>query len=57
MAMFGDEPFDENEVDPAAEFLAREQSQLAGLEEDLSGVVQRSSPTVVMNGDSSPPNG
>lgn len=55
--MFGDEPFDENEVDPAAEFIAREQSQLAGLEEDLNGVVQHSSPTPVMNGDSSPPNG
>lgn len=49
--------FDDYEVDPAAEFLAREQTQLAGLEEDLNGVVQQSSPTPILNGDSSPPNG
>jgi hypothetical protein len=34
---FGDN-FDQPEVDPAAEFLAREQDQLAGLEDDLDGV-------------------
>lgn len=42
--MFGDDNFDDNEVDPAAEFLAREQSQLAGLEDDLNTVVQQPSP-------------
>lgn len=42
--MFGNDNFDDNEVDPAAEFLAREQSQLAGLEDDLNPVVQRTSP-------------
>lgn len=31
---FGDN-FDDTEVDPAAEFLAREQDQLAGLEDEL----------------------
>lgn len=53
MSMFGDDNFDDNEVDPAAEFLAREQSQLAGLEDDLNPVVQQSSPVpaaVVVNG-------
>jgi hypothetical protein len=34
---FGDN-FDQPEVDPAAEFLAREQDQLAGLEDDLDTV-------------------
>jgi len=34
---FGDN-FDQPEVDPAAEFLAREQDQLAGLEDDLNSV-------------------
>lgn len=34
MAYFGDN-FDDTEVDPAAEFLAREQDQLAGLEDEL----------------------
>lgn len=28
--------FDDGDVDPAAEFLAREQTQLAGLEDDLN---------------------
>lgn len=32
---FGDN-FEQQEVDPAAEFLAREQSALAGLEDDLN---------------------
>lgn len=31
---FGDN-FDQNDIDPAAEFLAREQDQLAGLEDEL----------------------
>lgn len=35
MDNFGDN-FDDGDVDPAAEFLAREQTQLAGLEEDLN---------------------
>lgn len=56
MSAFGDDNFDDNEVDPAADFLAREQSQLAGLEDEL-GVVQQPSPTPLLNGNSSPPNG
>ncbi|XP_060841163.1 clathrin light chain isoform X6 [Rhopalosiphum padi] len=35
MDNFGDN-FDDSDVDPAAEFLAREQTQLAGLEDDLN---------------------
>ncbi|XP_022170902.1 clathrin light chain isoform X3 [Myzus persicae] len=35
MDNFGDN-FDDGDVDPAAEFLAREQTQLAGLEDDLN---------------------
>uniref|UniRef100_A0A1B6DED4 Clathrin light chain n=1 Tax=Clastoptera arizonana TaxID=38151 RepID=A0A1B6DED4_9HEMI len=35
---FGDN-FDDTEVDPAAEFLAREQDQLAGLEDELKPAV------------------
>ncbi|XP_072153750.1 clathrin light chain isoform X3 [Bemisia tabaci] len=34
MDVFGDN-FEENDVDPAAEFLAREQDQLAGLEDEI----------------------
>lgn len=34
---FGDN-FDQPEVDPAAEFLAREHDQLAGLEDELNSV-------------------
>ncbi len=56
MSSIKDEPFDD-EVDPAAEFLAREQSQLAGLEDDLNGVVRQPSPTPLVNGNRSPPNG
>lgn len=41
---FGDN-FDDTEVDPAAEFLAREQDQLAGLEDELKPAV-----TSVTNG-------
>lgn len=57
MAAFGDDNFDDNNVDPAAEFLAREQSQLAGLEEDLTGVVRQPSPTRLTNGNATPPDG
>lgn len=35
---FGDS-FDQPEVDPAAEFLAREHDQLAGLEDELHPVI------------------
>lgn len=35
MDAFGDN-FDQTEVDPAADFLAREKDQLAGLEDELS---------------------
>ena len=35
MDVFGDDFTTATDVDPAAEFLAREQDQLAGLEEDL----------------------
>lgn len=35
MDAFGDNNFDQSEVDPAAEFLAREQDALAGLDDDL----------------------
>lgn len=35
MENFGDN-FDDGDVDPAAEFLAREQTQLVGLEDDLN---------------------
>ncbi|XP_039294714.1 clathrin light chain isoform X4 [Nilaparvata lugens] len=38
--------FDETEVDPAAEFLAREQDDLAGLEDEMKPAV----PTPVVNG-------
>ncbi|XP_075234847.1 clathrin light chain isoform X8 [Lycorma delicatula] len=43
---FGDN-FDDTEVDPAAEFLAREQDQLAGLEDELKPAV---TPVVNENG-------
>lgn len=35
---FGDN-FDQTDVDPAAEFLAREKDQLAGLEDQLGALV------------------
>jgi hypothetical protein len=39
MDAFGDENFGSSaEVDPAAEFLAREQDQLAGLEDELEPI-------------------
>lgn len=46
---FGDN-FDQAEVDPAAEFLAREKDQLAGLEDDLE-------PSAAVNGDNNDING
>lgn len=36
MDAFGDNFVNEPDVDPAAEFLAREQDQLAGLEDDIT---------------------
>uniref|UniRef100_A0A8D9EZQ5 Clathrin light chain n=1 Tax=Cacopsylla melanoneura TaxID=428564 RepID=A0A8D9EZQ5_9HEMI len=57
---FGDN-FDDNDVDPAAEFIAREQNQLAGLEDEVEPVVASlnsatiSAPVApVLNGHSSP---
>uniref|UniRef100_A0A8D9AVZ1 Clathrin light chain n=1 Tax=Cacopsylla melanoneura TaxID=428564 RepID=A0A8D9AVZ1_9HEMI len=57
---FGDN-FDDNDVDPAAEFIAREQNQLAGLEDEVEPVVASlNSATIsdpvapVLNGHSSP---
>lgn len=47
MDSFG-ENFDEHEVDPAADFLAREQNELAGLEDELKPVAPP-----VMNGTAS----
>lgn len=38
MDAFGDGKFDQPEVDPAAEFLAREQNALAGLEDEIPPV-------------------
>lgn len=46
---FGDN-FDQAEVDPAAEFLAREKDQLAGLEDELE-------PSSTLNGDNNETNG
>ncbi|XP_062563927.1 clathrin light chain isoform X2 [Armigeres subalbatus] len=40
MDAFGDGKFDQPEVDPAAEFLAREQNALAGLEDEIPPVHQ-----------------
>lgn len=38
MDAFGDNFVNESEVDPAAEFLAREQDQLAGLEDEIDPI-------------------
>uniref|UniRef100_A0A1B6FKZ0 Clathrin light chain n=1 Tax=Cuerna arida TaxID=1464854 RepID=A0A1B6FKZ0_9HEMI len=46
MADFGDN-FDDTDVDPAAEFLAREQDQLAGLEDELKPSIP---PVLISNG-------
>lgn len=40
---FGDN-FDDNDVDPAAEFIAREQNQLAGLEDEVQPAVASLNP-------------
>ncbi|XP_054261332.1 clathrin light chain isoform X14 [Macrosteles quadrilineatus] len=45
MADFGDN-LSEPEVDPAAEFLAREQDQLAGLEDELKPAVTNEDPVI-----------
>lgn len=41
MDAFGDN-FDQTDVDPAADFLAREKDQLAGLEDELSEPISAS---------------
>uniref|UniRef100_A0A1B6KXH6 Clathrin light chain n=1 Tax=Graphocephala atropunctata TaxID=36148 RepID=A0A1B6KXH6_9HEMI len=51
MADFGDN-FDDTDVDPAAEFLAREQDQLAGLEDELKPAIP---PVCITNGASMTP--
>ncbi|KAG7203826.1 hypothetical protein KM043_013839 [Ampulex compressa] len=47
MDVFGDNFVNEPEVDPAAEFLAREQDQLAGLEDEIPPVVIPAVPAAV----------
>lgn len=47
MAEFGDNNFDQTDVDPAAEFLAREQDELAGLDLEVKPVVM---PVPTING-------
>lgn len=49
MSGFGDN-FDQGEVDPAAEFLAREQNELAGLEDEVKPAAVAVSSTLI-NGD------
>ena len=49
---FGDN-FDQAEVDPAAEFLAREQNELAGLDDDLAPAASNG-PTPVLTNDEDP---
>ncbi|XP_053672005.1 clathrin light chain isoform X6 [Anopheles nili] len=51
MDAFGDN-FEQSEVDPAAEFLAREQNALAGLEDEIPPVATATNGSV--NGDSAP---
>lgn len=41
MDAFGDN-FDQTDIDPAADFLAREKDQLAGLEDELSETIAAS---------------
>lgn len=49
--MSGFANFDEPEVDPAAEFLAREQDELAGLEDEVKPAAISAPPTAaVVNG-------
>lgn len=45
---FGDNFVNEQEVDPVAEFVAREQDQLAGLENEIPPVAM-SAPTMASN--------
>lgn len=49
---FGDNFVNEQEVDPVAEFVAREQDQLAGLENEIPPVAM-SAPTMASNIDGS----
>ena len=46
---FGDN-FDQAEVDPAAEFLAREQNELAGLDDDLAPTTAITPAPLLTNG-------
>jgi len=50
---FGDN-FDQAEVDPAAEFLAREQNELAGLDDDLAPAASNGPTPVLTNETPSP---
>lgn len=47
MDAFGDNFTGETDVDPAAEFLAREQNELAGLEDEIPPVVMATPASVV----------
>lgn len=42
---FGDN-FDQPEVDPAADFLARQQNQLEGLEDELADAIPSAAPII-----------
>lgn len=49
MDAFGDDDFGSSaEVDPAAEFLAREQDQLAGLEDELEPIAAAVKPGIYL---------
>ncbi|XP_012280128.1 clathrin light chain isoform X2 [Orussus abietinus] len=50
MDTFGDNFIAESEVDPAAEFLAREQDQLAGLEDEIPPAVSVPSTVLAVDG-------
>lgn len=49
MSSFGDN-FDQGDVDPAAEFLAREQDELAGLEDEVKPAAIAVSSTLANGG-------
>lgn len=49
MSAFGDN-FDQGDVDPAAEFLAREQDELAGLEDEVKPAAIAVSSTLANGG-------
>ncbi|XP_055588900.1 clathrin light chain isoform X2 [Uranotaenia lowii] len=51
MDAFGDGNFEQQEIDPAAEFLAREQNALAGLEDEIPPVDPVSAATTAGNDD------